>query len=104
MIEKGIRGAFLCSNGHAKANNKYMNEKYNESKESLFIEYLDANNLYGRAMSKCLPYVYFKWCKTDIDVLNIPDDSSKGYILEVDLSYLKELHDYNSDLPLAPEN
>ena len=104
MIENGIRGGILqCSNRHAKANNKYMNEKYDKSKESVFIEYLDANNLYGWAMSKYLRYGGFRCSSTDIDVLNISDDSSKGYILEVALSYPKELHNYHSDLPLVPE-
>ena len=46
----------------------------------------------------------FKWSNTDFNVLNIPDDSPKGYILEVDLEYPKELHDLHSDFPLAPEN
>jgi hypothetical protein len=55
-------------------------------------------------MSKYLPNGDFRWSKTDIDVLNIPYNSHKWYILEVDLSYSKELHDYHSDLPLAPEN
>ena len=81
-----------------------MGEKYDKSKESVFLTYLDANNLYGWAMSKYLPYGGFKWSNTDIDVLNIPDDSLKGYILEVDLEYPKELHDLHSDFPLAPEN
>ena len=104
MIENGIRGGISqCSNRHVVANNKYMKENYNKTKESTFLEYLDANNLYGWAMSKYLPYGGFKWGDTD-DVLNIPDDSPKGYILEVDLSYPKELHDLHSDLPLAPEN
>ena len=73
-------------------------------KNLFFIEYLDANHLYGWAMSKYLPYGGFKWSNTNIDILNIPDDSPKGYILEVDLFCPKEFHDYHSDLPLAPEN
>jgi hypothetical protein len=57
-------------------------------------------------MSQYLPVGGFRWIKnTDqIDILNIPDDSAKGPILEVDLQYPKELHDLHSDLPLAPEN
>jgi hypothetical protein len=55
-------------------------------------------------MSKYLPYGAFRWSKTDIDILNIPDDSPKGYILEIDFSYPKKLHDYHSDFPLVPEN
>ena len=86
MIENGIRGGISqCSNRHAKAN-KYMGDNFDENKDSVFIQYLDANNLYGWAMSKYLPYDGFKWSSTNIDVLNIPDDSPKGYILEVDLS------------------
>jgi intergrase/recombinase len=105
MIENGTRGGISqCSNRHAKANNKYMKEKYDENKESIFLEHLDANNLYGWAMSKYLPYGGFKWNNTEIDVLNAPDNSPKGYIFEVDLSYLEELHDLHSDLPLAPAN
>lgn len=47
MIENGIREEISqCSNRHAKANNKYMNKKFDESKGTLFIEYLDAKNLY----------------------------------------------------------
>jgi hypothetical protein len=105
MIENGIRGGISqCSNGYAKANNKYMKEKINKNKESIFLEYLDANNFYGWAMRKYLPYGRFRWSETDINVLNIPDDSPKGYILEADLSYPEELHDLHSDLLLAPEN
>ena len=61
MIEEGIRGG-ICHAVHryAKANNKYM-KNYDKSKESSYIQYLDANNLYGAAMSEKLPINKFKW-------------------------------------------
>ena len=63
MIEKCIRGG-ICQAVHryAKANNKYM-INYDKSIESSYIEYLDANNLYGWAMSQKLPVKGFKWVK-----------------------------------------
>ena len=63
MVEKGIGGG-ICHAIHryAKANNKYMNN-HDENKESSYIHYLDANNLYGWAMSKKLPVGGFKWKK-----------------------------------------
>jgi len=84
MIENRIRGGnSQCSNKYAEGNSKSMNEKFDESKESVFIEYLDANNLYSWAMSKYITYGGFKWNNKSIDILNIPDDSPKGYIFEV---------------------
>ena len=61
MVDEGIRGG-ICHSIHryAKANNKYM-KNYDESKESSYIQYLDANNLYGWAMSQKLPVNDFKW-------------------------------------------
>ncbi|XP_054712885.1 uncharacterized protein LOC129222404 [Uloborus diversus] len=104
MLEKGTRGGISqCCNRYAKANNKYMKD-YNKDKESNYLMYLDANNLYGWAMSQYLPYGDFKWSQINIDVTQIPDDSDTGYILEVDLKYSKKLHKKHSDLPLAPEN
>ena len=62
MIQKGIRGGIsMISNRYGVANNKYMNEMYDKSKESTYIQYLDANNLYGWAMSKPLPTHGFEW-------------------------------------------
>ena len=54
MVEEGIRGG-ICHSIHryTKANNKYMNN-YNENEESSCIQYLDANSLYGWAMSQKL--------------------------------------------------
>ena len=65
MVEDGIRGG-ICHSIHryAKANNKYM-KNYNNNEESSYIQYLDANNLYGWAMSKKLPVNGFKWLDSD---------------------------------------
>ncbi|KAL4083440.1 hypothetical protein QTP88_028756 [Uroleucon formosanum] len=106
IFESGIRGGLSqCSQRYSKANNKYMGDKFKKKEESIFLQYLDANNLYGWAMSKYLPTGDFKWVDNvnNFDVMNISDKSCKGYILEVDLSYPKELHDIHSDFPLAPE-
>ena len=67
--------------------------------------YLDANNLYGWAMSQSLPIRDFKWVEEidGFDVMTIPDDHPIGYYLEVDLEYPEELHDAHVDYPLAPE-
>ena len=64
MVEKGIRGG-MCQAIHmyAKANNKYMNN-YDKNIESSYLIYLDANNLYGWAVSQKLPVNGFKWVKT----------------------------------------
>ena len=63
MVEKGIRGG-ICHAIHryAKANNKYM-KNYDKNKELSYIQYLDANHLYGWAMSQKLPVDGFKWKK-----------------------------------------
>ena len=63
MVEEGIRGGKCHSiQRYAKANNKYM-KNYNNNEESSYIQYLDANNLYGWAISKKLPVNGF-WADT----------------------------------------
>ena len=93
MVEKGIRGGICHSiQRYAKANNKYM-KRYNKDKESSYVQYLDANNLYGWAMSKTLPTNGFKWLDTletsnKIDeefIKNYNENDNIGYILEVDV-------------------
>lgn len=107
FIEKGMRGGIsYIANRYGKANNKYMKE-YNDKEPSKYIMYLDANNLYGWAMSQCMPTGGFRWMKDkEIDKINLAKykkDSNKGLILEVDLEYPEELHDLHNDYPLGPE-
>ena len=108
MVEEGTRGG-ICHSIHryTKANNKYMKD-YNKNIESFYIQYLDANNLYGWAMSQKLPVNNFKWVE-DTSRINVEfiknynENSSKGYILESDVKYPKKLHDLHSDLPFLPK-
>ena len=86
MVEKGIRGG-ICHAiyRYAKTNNKYM-KNYNKDKEESFLQYLDANNLYGWAMSQKLPVSGYKWKKNMLKfneefIKNYDEDSDKGYIL-----------------------
>ncbi|GFW62757.1 uncharacterized protein TNCV_2625201 [Trichonephila clavipes] len=105
--KKGVRGGISqCCNRYAIANNRYMSN-FNPDDEIKYLMYLDANNLYGYAMSKYLPLKDFVWSDNDLteqDILNLSDESDVGYILEVDLEYPSDLHDKHSDFPLAPEN
>ena len=98
-------GFFLITQRHAKANNKYLKD-YDPEQSSSYNIYLGANNLYGCTMSQPLSIGDFEW-KTefeDFNVIEIADDAEIGYILEVDLEYPGELHDYhNNYYPLAPE-
>ena len=128
MVEEGIRGG-ICHSIHryAKANNKYMKNYNNE--ESSYIQYLDANNLYGWAMSKKLPVNGFKWTSafarndktaqatagpTSLErsakhiineefIKNYNENNDKGYIFEVDVKYPKRLHKLHGDLPFLSE-
>ena len=107
FIEKGMRGGTsYIANRFGEANNKYM-KTYNENSPSKYIMYLDANNLYGWAMSQYLPTGNFKWLsqkrikKTNLG--KYTENSDKGLILEVDLEYPQELHNLHNDFPLGPE-
>ena len=108
MVEEGIRGG-ICHAIHkyAKANNKYMKD-YDENKEYLYIQYLDANNLYGWAMRQKLPVNGFKWVEDTSEIneefiKNYNENNNKGYILEVDVKYPRKLHDLHSDLLFLPK-
>ena len=108
FIEKGRRGGIsMVSKRYAEANNKYL-ENFDPEKPSNYLLYLDANNLYGWAMSQPLPIGDYKWVEKTDDVIEnimkIPIDSEKGYILETDLEYPEEYHEEHNSYPLAPES
>ena len=104
MVEREIRGG-ICHAIHryAKTNNEYM-RNFDKKIISSYLMYLDANNLYGWGISQTLPVNGFKWVrklskfdecfKKDYD-----ENSNKGYILEVDVEYPKNLFNLLSDLP-----
>ena len=97
FIEKGMRGGI-----------SYISKRNSKADEdNKFVMYWDANNLYGWAMNQSLPYCDFKFLtKKEISEFclnSISENSTIGYILEVDPEYPHELHDSHSDYPLAPE-
>ena len=108
MFEKGIRGGIsIISNRYGEANNKYMKD-FNKNKPSKYLMYLDANNLYGYAMSEKLPTHGFKWLTSgEMEKLfnNQVVQVWEGIpcILEVDLEYPEKLHDLHNDYPFCPE-
>ena len=101
MFEKrGIRGGVSSiMTRYGKANNKYMGKDCDSKEPSKYLQYPDANNLYGWAMSKPLPTKGFKWM-TENELDNWRNHSC---ILEVDLEYPKDLHDLHNEYLLAPE-
>ena len=108
MVEEGIRGGICHAiQRYAKANNKYMNDS-DRKKKSSYIQYLDANNLYGKAMTEKLPVRGFRWAddisKIDEDfVKDYNKNDNKGYILDVDVDYPNKLQNLHSDLRFLTE-
>ena len=106
--EKGVRGG-ICNKAHsyAEAYNKYM-KNYGKNKESSFLTYVDANNLYRWAMSKKLYVDGFKWVDdlsmfTEDFIKNYDEEGDVGYLLVVDIEYPKTLSMLHSDLPFLPD-
>lgn len=108
FFKKGIRGGVAqCTKRKAVANNKFL-PNYDPSKPTSYIMYLDATNLYGYSMQQRLPTGDFRWLKKDeifcFNCTRIGDNSSKGYVVDVDLEYPSNLHKSHNNLPFCPEN
>ncbi len=98
-IERGIRGGVSSiMKRYSEANHKYLKD-YNPKKPNKHILYLDANNLYGWAMSKPLPYKNFRW----MNEKELDDWKSMPCILEVDWNILRNYTISINEYPLAPE-
>ncbi|XP_055310918.1 uncharacterized protein LOC129573833 [Sitodiplosis mosellana] len=120
FIERGSRGGLCQVNKRfVRANNQYMDEKFDPSKEKSYLMYLDVNNLYGHAMSKRLPIGGYEWLneseierkfntpderKNAAAIMDLNDDSETGFIFEVDLHYPPEIHDAHNDYPFCAEH
>ncbi len=108
MIDNGIRGGVaMIVKRYARANNPQLGAEFNPNLPTSFIIYLDANNLYGWAMSQYMPFRGFHWLKVEewenIDWTLQRDEQPNGYFIECDLLYDKSFHDLHNDYPLAPE-
>ena len=105
MFEWGIRGGItqmVCK--YASANNKYMGDKFDPNEDTTYLQYLDTNNLYGWAMSQPLPTGEFKLVDVNPNKISeLASRTDKGYILEVNVSYSRELHNPHNDLPFMCE-
>ena len=105
FLKKQTRGRISCISNryNIKTPQKYL-KSYDPKQDSKRITYLDANNLYGFAISRFLPTSGFKWIDhKEFDLNKYPSNSSKGCVLKVDLEYPKVLRELHSDYPLAPD-
>ena len=108
MDNKSIWGGITQAvKRYAKANNKYMKDLNNPDEESIYLQYLDANNLYEWAMIQKLPAHGFLWNEAEDFTPEKKDKivkkDKKGYLLEVDVEYPKELHENHNELPFLTE-
>ena len=106
FIQRGMRGQISYINKrYSKVINEYCPD-YDKNKPKVYINYLDMNNLYGKAMCEYFPYGGFEWVKVNNGlnrVLNKSGNSLHGHFLEVDLEYPENVHDYHNDYSLPPE-
>ena len=89
---------------YAAANNPYMGDKFDLNEDTTYLQYLDVNNLYGWVMSQPLPTGGFRWVDVNPNKISeLSAHTDKGYILDIDVSYPKELHNPHNDLPFMCE-
>ena len=103
MFKRGNRGGFTQSIDGLNPI-IHMCSNFDPNLPTKYLQYLDANNLYDWAMSQPLPTIGFCWVDIKPDKISkLAKHKSKGYLLEVDVCYPKELHDSHNDLPFMCE-
>ena len=108
FIQKGIKGGFSVINQKlAIANNPLCPQFYNPSKPKSYMLYLDANNLYSKALSFKLAFSEYRWLSQDeinkLDFKMLPSEGDIGYIVEADLIYPSDIHEQTADFPFCLE-
>ena len=109
FFERGIRGGITFVNiHHSVINSPIHPETFEENLPLNELLYVDANNLYGRALSMPLPLRDFRWLSSEeiqnLDISSLDLESgNKGFVFEVDLCYPTNIQDLTEDLPFAPE-
>ena len=110
LFERGIRGGMTFVNTHH-AREELVRIGDRELKRILM--YIDQNNLYGAAMSECLPQSDFRFLSdSEIEqifpsqqhITDLDTEGDQGYFFEVDLDYPPDIHKQTADFPLAPES
>jgi hypothetical protein len=93
IVDKGIRGGVsTIIHRFAKANNPGLKE-YHPNVENSYIPYLDANNLYGWAISQPLPTDGFRFLN-EYELIKLENgEYNLPFLVEVDFDYPDELHD-----------
>ena len=109
LFERGIKGGLTFVNTHHAKDHIFEvgNKKYRQ-----ILMYIDMNNLYGAAMTECLPHSNFKLLTkeeiqnifpTSQKILDMDTETDVGFYFEVDLHYPTAIHNKTADFPLAPE-
>ena len=105
FVESAKRGGIsMISNRYGEANNVCMGDGYDPTKESSFIQYMDANSLYPTVMRGPLPVGKYAWGEMSVEKIRAwTPDCDWGAFVEMDTEYPEQLHDLHNDYPIQEE-
>jgi hypothetical protein len=110
FFEAGIRGGITVINKHCVERNSPDDLDFDATRPHTELLYIDANNLYGQALSMPLPQKDFRWVESEAErgrwMEKLPEmdvNGEVGFVVEVDLEIPTSIQDRTDDFPLAPE-